>query len=46
MRRRGVRKEVERIEREEGELINILLKTRQDLSHRLLRLIFPISRDF
>ncbi len=30
MRRPGVRKEVERIEREEGELLDILLKARHD----------------
>jgi len=30
MRRRGVRKEVERIEREEGALLDILLKARQE----------------
>ena len=30
MRRPGVRKKVERIEREEGELLDILLKARHD----------------
>ena len=30
MRRPGVRKEVERIEREEGELLDLLLKARHD----------------
>ena len=34
MRRPGVRKEVERIEREEGELLDILLKARHEAGHK------------